>query len=85
MLGEGKWNVIHFNFGLHDVRYVTQDGKFTMPRARYPPARPADSRFHPISTKRTSAPSSPAEKDERETHLVFHDAGARGLGRPLQG
>jgi acyl-CoA thioesterase-1 len=25
-LGDGKWDVIHFNFGLHDVRYF-EDGK----------------------------------------------------------
>ena len=27
-LGEGKWDVIHFNFGLHDLKYL--DGKGTL-------------------------------------------------------
>ena len=26
-LGEGKWDVIHFNFGLHDVRYFDDQAK----------------------------------------------------------
>jgi acyl-CoA thioesterase-1 len=28
-LGEGKWDVIHFNFGLHDVRHFDDAGKAT--------------------------------------------------------
>src|SRR4051794_29061220 len=30
-LGEGKWDVIHFNFGLHDLKYVDEKGKNTSP------------------------------------------------------
>lgn len=26
-LGEGKWDVIHFNWGLHDLKYMNKDGK----------------------------------------------------------
>ena len=26
-LGDGKWDVIHFNFGLHDLKYIGADGK----------------------------------------------------------
>lgn len=26
-LGEGKWDVIHFNFGLHDLKYADENGK----------------------------------------------------------
>lgn len=26
-LGDGKWDVIHFNFGLHDVVFMDKDGK----------------------------------------------------------
>ena len=26
-LGEGKWDVIHFNWGLHDLKYVDEDGE----------------------------------------------------------
>lgn len=25
-LGEGKWDVIHFNFGLHDLKYINEKG-----------------------------------------------------------
>jgi acyl-CoA thioesterase-1 len=30
-LGAGKWDVIHFNFGLHDIKYLDQAGKYTHP------------------------------------------------------
>ena len=30
-LGDRKWSVIHFNFGLHDLRYVDADGKMANP------------------------------------------------------
>lgn len=26
-LGSGRWDVIHFNWGLHDLKYVNRDGK----------------------------------------------------------
>ena len=29
--GGGDWDVIHFNFGLHDLKYVDADGKNTSP------------------------------------------------------
>jgi hypothetical protein len=28
-LGDGKWDVIHFNFGLHDIRHFDDQGKAT--------------------------------------------------------
>ena len=30
-LGSGKWDVIHFNFGLHDLKYVDEKGRRTSP------------------------------------------------------
>ncbi len=30
-LGEKKWDVIHFNFGLHDVKYLDAAGKYVTP------------------------------------------------------
>jgi acyl-CoA thioesterase-1 len=30
-LGDGKWDVIHFNFGLHDLKYVDDEGKNAAP------------------------------------------------------
>jgi lysophospholipase L1-like esterase len=30
-LGDGKWDVIHFNFGLHDVKYLDAAGKYVTP------------------------------------------------------
>lgn len=33
-LGEGKWDVIHFNFGLHDLKYIKAD-KQNVPLATY--------------------------------------------------
>ena len=30
-LGTGKWDVIHFNFGLHDLKYLDAQGKYVTP------------------------------------------------------
>ncbi len=30
-LGKGKWDLIHFNWGLHDLKYVDADGKLSLP------------------------------------------------------
>src|SRR5258708_5818862 len=30
-LGDGKWDVIHFNFGLHDLKYIDDNKKNTEP------------------------------------------------------
>ncbi len=30
-LGQGKWDVIHFNFGLHDLKYLDAAGKYVPP------------------------------------------------------
>lgn len=35
-LGAGRWDVIHFNFGLHDLKYVNADGKNTKPANGHP-------------------------------------------------
>lgn len=30
-LGDGKWDVIHFNFGLHDLKYLDEKGNYVAP------------------------------------------------------
>ncbi len=30
-LGEKKWDVIHFNFGLHDLKYLNEKGEYVTP------------------------------------------------------
>lgn len=30
-LGDGTWDLIHFNWGLHDLKYVDQSGKLALP------------------------------------------------------
>lgn len=30
-LGTGRWDVIHFNFGLHDVKYLDEKGQYVPP------------------------------------------------------
>ncbi|HEY0945654.1 MAG TPA: SGNH/GDSL hydrolase family protein [Opitutaceae bacterium] len=30
-LGDGKWDVIHFNFGLHDLKYLDAQGNYVPP------------------------------------------------------
>ncbi len=42
-LGNGKWDLIHFNFGLHDLKYIDdegnrvspEEGKLQVPKAKY--------------------------------------------------
>jgi lysophospholipase L1-like esterase len=37
-LGTGKWDVIHFNFGLHDLKYLDAQGKYVPPtQGKYVP------------------------------------------------
>jgi hypothetical protein len=35
-LGDGKWDVIHFNFGLHDLKFVDDQGKNAPPDKGHP-------------------------------------------------
>lgn len=35
-LGDGKWDVIHFNFGLHDLKFVDDQGKNASPDKGHP-------------------------------------------------
>ncbi len=41
-LGDGKWDVIHFNFGLHDLKYVDSQGKNAPPDKGQPQVSLAD-------------------------------------------
>lgn len=41
-LGDGKWDVIHFNFGLHDLKYVDEQGKNAQPDKGQPQVSLAD-------------------------------------------
>ena len=40
-LGTGRWDVIHFNFGLHDLKYLNQQGKYVPPAQGRQVAPPA--------------------------------------------
>jgi acyl-CoA thioesterase-1 len=35
-IGDGKWDVIHFNFGLHDLKFVDDQGKNAPPDKGHP-------------------------------------------------
>jgi len=41
-LGNGKWDVIHFNFGLHDLKYVDEAGKNAPPDKGHPQVNESD-------------------------------------------
>ncbi|MBI5769424.1 MAG: SGNH/GDSL hydrolase family protein [Verrucomicrobia bacterium] len=41
-LGGGKWDVIHFNFGLHDLKYLDEKGAYVTPDKGRQVATPAD-------------------------------------------
>lgn len=43
-LGDGDWDVIHFNFGLHDLKYVDSKGKNTAVEKGVRQVAPADYR-----------------------------------------
>lgn len=35
-LGDTSWDIVHFNWGLHDLRYVNENGEFSViPQGRY--------------------------------------------------
>jgi hypothetical protein len=33
-LGDGKWDVIHFNWGLHDLKYMGPNGENLVPKGK---------------------------------------------------
>ena len=41
-LAGGKWDVIHFNFGLHDLKYIDEQGKNTPPEKGHVQVSEAD-------------------------------------------
>lgn len=41
-LGDGKWDVIHFNFGLHDLKFVDDAGKNAPPDKGHPQVSETD-------------------------------------------
>lgn len=41
-LGDGKWDVIHFNFGLHDLKFIDDAGKNTSPDKGHHQVSPED-------------------------------------------
>lgn len=45
-LGTGKWDVIHFNFGLHDLKYLDTNGNYVAPEQGKQVAPLADYRQH---------------------------------------
>jgi lysophospholipase L1-like esterase len=45
-LGTGKWDVIHFNFGLHDLKYLDAKGQYVSPDQGKQVASPAEYRQH---------------------------------------
>jgi len=40
--GSGKWDLIHFNFGLHDLKYIDDAGKNAAPDKGHPQVSEAD-------------------------------------------
>ena len=76
-LGDGSWDVIHFNWGLHDLAFVDDQGKRTVEQTGRHQV-PIDQYETNLNTlvERLKA-------DRRRTHLV-HDhtrAGRRGRAR----
>jgi acyl-CoA thioesterase-1 len=67
-LGKGKWDVIHFNFGLHDLSYI------------YPATglqQDAQGRFATLGTGRHKVPPELYEKNLRELVTRLKKTGAR--------
>ena len=69
-LGDGKWDVIHFNFGLHDLKYVDDAGKNTSPTRATSRSRRAV-REEPPAARRAD------EEDRREADLRHDHARPR--------
>ena len=78
-LGDGPWDVIHFNFGLHDIKHMNEQDER---------ATPEDGRHQvPIDQYETNLSSltERLEQTPRLTHLVHDHARAQRLRPPHEG
>ena len=69
-IGSGHWDLIHFNFGLHDLKYIDDQGNIAV-AAQRPPARDRAG-----IRKQFASPGRAIEADRGRPGLCHHDAGA---------
>ena len=72
-LGEGKWDVIHFNFGLHDLRHM-EDGTHQVPIGKYEAnLRTIVARLKDTGAKLVWASTTPVPEGELTPKRTFGD------------
>ena len=75
-LGTGRWDVIHFNFGLHDLRYLPS-GEQLAPPARYEKnLRLLIARLKQTGAALIFATTTPVRQDEHRQGKILRQAGA---------
>lgn len=94
-LGTGKWDVIHFNFGLHDLKYLDAAGKYVPPERGKQVASPeayADNLRRIVARLKetgarlifaTTTPVPPGSLGRVENDELRYNAAARGVMREL--
>ena len=75
-LGDKRWDAIHFNFGLHDLKYLDEKGTLVTPDK--------GKQVNPLPQYENSQVGRAFERNRGQGHLVFDDAGAQQVGRPIK-
>src|SRR5262245_37799512 len=83
-LGQGKWDVIHFNWGLHDIK-LDQDGKQQVPLEQYEKnLRALVKRLQATKAKliwasKTPVPDGPVNPPRKNADVLAYNAVARKI------
>ena len=83
-LGEGKWNVVHFNFGLHDLK-IGDDGTHQVPIEQYGRnlerivARLNRTGARLIWASTTPVPDAKVDPPRKNTDVIAYNAVARRI------
>ena len=83
-LGDGPWAVIHFNWGLHDLKFM-EDGKHQAPLAEYETnlrrlvARLKKTGARLIWASTTPVPNAKLSPPRKNSDVIAYNAAARGI------
>ena len=75
-LGTGRWDVIHFNFGLHDLRYLPSGEQLAPPAEYEKNLRALVARLRQTGAALIFATTTPVLQDEHRQGKILRQAGA---------
>jgi acyl-CoA thioesterase-1 len=78
-LGDGKWNVIHFNWGLHDLKYMPDGKRQVEPEAYEQNLRELVKQMKATGAKLIWCSTTPVPAGELNPRREFGDAPAYNL------